>query len=246
MHTISVVGAKGGTAKSATAHALAHVLAASGLDITIVDADPQGSLTRRLGLNRAADPLTTDPATVDLERVPAATGRILLVPGGRALEGAGEPEVRAHFRRAVALGGDLVLVDTPPALGPLVRSAMAVSDLVLIPCAPGAESLDGVADMRAAAEDVHPGVLVRAFVVLAHRRSRILRWTQSTADLAFPGVLYRDLVVPYEVAAAEAGTLRLPVTASAPKSRAAAAYRTLAVRLATDLGLSLTITDAED
>lgn len=240
--TISIVGAKGGTAKSSTAHALAHVFAAAGLDVVLVDADPQGSLTRRLGLERATNPLATDPlAILPVDGGAGIASQITLFPGGRALEAADEDRFAAHLRRATGLGSDLVLVDTPPALGPIVRAAMSGSDLILVPCCPGAESLDGLADMRAAAHDVRPGVQVRAVMVLAHRRSNILRWTQTTAESLFPDTMYADVTIPFEVAAAEAGTLGMPVTASAPRSRAATAYRELTRRLSADLGLRVHI-----
>lgn len=81
--TISIVGAKGGTAKSSTAHALAHVFAAAGLDVVLVDADPQGSLTRRLGLERATNPLATDPlAILPVDGGAGIASQITLFPGG--------------------------------------------------------------------------------------------------------------------------------------------------------------------
>ncbi len=237
MSVISIIGAKGGTLKTSSAHALAHAITGSGVDVVLVDADPQASLTRRCGLERLADPLATDPVTIDAEETSGGRGRLVLLPGGRALEAADEARIAAHLRRAASLGGAVVIVDTPPALGPIVSAAMAMSHAILIPCTPGADSLDGLTDMVTAARGLNPGALVRAILVLVHRRSRILRWTQAAAERVLPGTVYPDLVVPYEVAGAEAGTLCLPVTASAPRSRTAAAYRSLARRLLTDLSL---------
>lgn len=241
---LAIVGAKGGTTKSSTTAALGHLFAAADNDIVLVDGDPQGSLTRRFGLSRVADPLSADPITLHLEGLPTSpgsTGRIRLLPGGRALEGAGEVEVREHLERAAVLGADLMLIDTPPTIGPMVRNAMALANLVIIPCTPGQESLDGFGDMRAVARGLNPslsGLSVRALLVLARRHTRILAWSEQAFAKAYPGSLYSGIVVPHEVAAAESGTLHVPVTISAPRSRSADAYQSLAQAIADDLDMS--------
>lgn len=234
---IAIVGAKGGTTKSSTTAALGHLFAAAGNDIVLVDGDPQGSLTRRFGLPRAAEPLSAAPITLHLEGL-TNPGSMRLLPGGRALESAGEVEIGEHLKRAYVLGADLMLIDTPPTIGPMVRNAMAVADLVVIPCTPGQESLDGYGDMRAVARELNPSLPVRALLVLARSRTRILAWSEQAFAEAYPGSLYSGIVVPHEVAAAESGTLHVPVTISAPKSRSADAYQSLAQAIATDLGLS--------
>lgn len=243
--TIAIVGAKGGTAKSSSAAALGHLYAAAGLDVLLVDADPQGSLTRRFALRRAATPLAAPPVALTLDGMAEDAGSLSLLPGGRALEAADEHRITAHLERAASLGTDLVLVDTPPALGPIVRAAMARADLVLVPCVPGEESLDGYGDMRTVAHALRPDVRVRAVLVLAHTRSRILRWSAAQLQAAYPDGLYADIVVPHEMAAAESGTLHLPVTLAAPRSRSAAAYRALARAVAADLALSVHVAEPE-
>jgi cellulose biosynthesis protein BcsQ len=131
----------------------------------------------------------------------------------------------------------VVLIDTPPTLGPIVRMAMKRSDLILVPCIPGQECLDGFADIRTTAATLSPDPAMRAFLVLTRDWYRICKWSQRAFADAFPGVLYPDVVVPIEVAAAEAGSLHQAVTASAPTSRTARAYRKLARSVATDVGL---------
>ncbi|HWV58637.1 MAG TPA: ParA family protein [Longimicrobiales bacterium] len=238
--TIAFVGAKGGTLKSSSVAAVGHLYAAAGLKVTLMDADPQGTLTRRCGLRRSPDPLGDDPVLLGLGTDLPATSRLCLLPGGRALEAADEYKIATHLDRARSGNADLVLVDTPPTLGPVVRASLRAADLVVVPSPPGLEALDGYGDIRAAAEALGHGVPIRAVVVLAHTRSRILRWTIDEFGRAFPGVLY-DVIVPIEMAAAEAGTMRQPVTHYAPRSRSAAAYRALARDMARDLNLGADI-----
>ena len=238
---ISLIGAKGGTLKTSTVASICHLFAVAGLNVTLLDADPQGTLTRRCGLKRSEYPLSADPQAVRLNGMPKTAGRIFLLPGGRSLEVADEEGITALIVRARSLGSDLVLVDTPPALGPVVRASIRAADLVVVPLPPGMEGVEGFGDVRAVAGSVAPETPVRAFIALAHLRSRILRWTLGNFHRTFPGVLYDDVVVPFEMAAVEARSLSLPVSASKPLSRSAGAYRALARAVAQDLGLDAQI-----
>lgn len=234
MRTIAVVGAKGGTTKSSSCLALGHLYAARGYTVAVVDGDPQGSITRTCGLSRVPDPLEADPVTVHL---PGAAERFQLLPGGRALEAADESQVEMHLDRAASLGAEVILVDTPPPLGPLVRATMRRADLILVPCCTGQESLDGFADVQAVAGSISPDLKIRAFFALTQSSYRVYKWTREAFGAAYPGALYPDLVVPYEVAAASAASLHLPVTAAAPRGRAAEAYGQLAKLVAEDVRL---------
>lgn len=227
----AIIGAKGGTGKTSSAVNLAHLLSRVGRTVVIVDADPQGSLTRRCGVDRVPDPLTAVPVEVPMaaEDAQFQAGRVVLMPGGRRMEHAVGDDVLHHLSRAQSLG-DLVIVDTPPAIGPIVCAAVLMADLVVIPTVPGQESLDGFADMRAVSLERSPATPVRAVLTMANPRSRLCRWSREAFDRYYPGHLF-DTIIPFEMAAAESGTLHMPVTLSAPKSRAACAYEHLAREL---------------
>lgn len=233
--TCAIIGAKGGTGKTSSTVNFAHLLTSYDRRVVIVDADPQGSLTRRCGIDRVPDPLSAVPVIIPMHRkaAPGPASEVLLMPGGRRLEHADESQLAAHFTRAKSLG-DLVLIDTPPAVGPIVLAAIRAADLVVVPTVPGAESLDGFADMNALAHDDNPTKCVRAVLTLANQVSRVFKWSTRAFDQLYPGVLYES-VIPFEMAAAESGTVRMPVTVSAPASRAESAYRRLAHEVFQDL-----------
>lgn len=233
--TVAVIGAKGGTTKTATAAALGHLFAQAGWSTLLVDLDPQGSLTRRFGRDRAADPLSAELDDLDLGDLPA--GQLRLMHGGRSLEGRSEEAIMAHLARPEAMGADVVVVDTPPALGPIVHAAFARADYILVPCVPGAESLDGFDDVQTAARVAGAGCAPRAVLSLTRPRTNVVRWTREAFTARLPGTLLEEVEIPHEVAAAEAAILRLPVTASAPESRSAAAYQRLAMVIAHALEL---------
>lgn len=244
-HTCAVVGAKGGTTKTSSVAALGHIFALSGFDTVLLDTDPQATLTRRFGAERVADPLSAEPLELPIARrsTSPCAGRLLLLPGGRRLELADELDVGAHILRARGLGA-VLLVDTPPTLGPIVRAALRAADLVVVPSTPGRESLDGFSDMLAVAQALDPTRRVRAVLTLANTVSRICRWSRNAFASKYAGSLY-DVVLPIEMAAAESGTLVLPVTMSAPRSRTADAYRRLAAAIAQDLALTTATIPAE-
>jgi chromosome partitioning protein len=77
--------------------------------VAVVDTDPQGSLAAWWNTRDAPIPLFT---SVAIARLPA--------------------HLRSSDRRQVAL----VVIDTPPALTNMIRAAIAVADLVLIPARP--------------------------------------------------------------------------------------------------------------
>jgi chromosome partitioning protein len=230
---LSVVGAKGGTLKSSTVAALADLASAAAWRVVMVDGDPQSDLTSRSGFARVADPLGAEPVVVAGGE---EGGGIRLLRGGRSLEAADLAAAAGHLARAAALGADLVLVDTPPALGPLTTAAIRASDLVLVPAVPGKESLEHIHDVLAVAR-VSGDPAVRVVLTLAHRRSQLVRWMREEVDALYPG-LRLEPVLPFEVAAGEAALYERPVTAYAPRSHNAAAYRALAAILLPHLGLA--------
>lgn len=231
---IALIGAKGGTYKTSTVSSLAHLLAVD-RRVLMVDLDPQGSLTRRSGMDRVANPLESPPVLVGAENG-GMDDHLWLMPGGRALEGASFDELAAHLDGCLDAGFDIVVIDTPPALGPAVLAAAEASDLVVVPAVPGEESLIGYGDMLQVIGNVAPGTPVRALLVQAHMQSNILKWAMVAFAGRYPGALFGP-VVPFEMAAAESGSLHVPVTASAPRSRSAEAYRQLASTIVRDLRL---------
>lgn len=233
---ICLVGAKGGTLKTASVAAIAHLGAKAGLSVLMVDADPQADLTSRSGHARVTDPLSEEPVEVSYADPKGARVMLRLLRGGRSLEGADLHAVSRHIARGGMLGADVVVVDTPPALGPITTAAIRHSDLVLVPAVPGRESLERINDVLAvAATNANPPV--RVLITLAVRRSNIFRWMCEEVDRLYPGRRIQH-VVPVEMAAGEAALYESPVTAFAPRSANALAFRGIAEEVWTALGLS--------
>lgn len=218
---VSFIGAKGGTLKTASAAAVAHVLARSGYRTIMIDLDPQGDLTTRSNFSRVVDPLTAEPVAVRFEGEPDLP--LWLLRGGRSMEAADLDAVRRHIARAEGLEPDVVLIDTPPALGPATRAAAAMAAFVVIPSEPGKESLMRAHDVISIATGDGRSPVIRILLTKANLQTNLYKWMVDNVDELYP-TLRTPIVVPNEVAAAESAVFDRPVTVSAPRSRSAMAY----------------------
>lgn len=125
---VVVANLKGGTAKSTSAAFLAHALAAMGLRVRMIDADPQGSTLRWQGLAEWSIPVLGLP-TSTLHR---------------QIWGVIDPA-----------SVDVVVVDTPPLEEQhgVVVSALRIATDVVIPMAPTMMELDRLGPVWRAIED---------------------------------------------------------------------------------------------
>lgn len=224
---LAFVGAKGGTLKTASVAAVSHVIAKVGLRVVMIDGDPQADLTSRSGFSRVADPLSADAMQVHYEGQPQMD--LWLLRGGRSMEGAHVEMMQQLIARASGLGADLVVIDTPPALGPITSTAIREAALVVIPAMPGKESLERAHDVITLAHSSGE-TPIRILLTLANTQSNLFRWMTQAVEEHYPGMLMKP-VVPFEMSAGEAALFEVPVTVSAPRSRSAEAYCDVAVEV---------------
>lgn len=231
---LAFVGAKGGTLKTASVAAVSHVIAAAGARVVMVDFDPQADLTSRSGFTRLADPLEAEPVRVHYRGEPELD--LWLLRGGRSLEGIDFDAARRHLARATRVDADVVVVDTPPALGPITTAVVREAALVIVPAAPGREGVERANDVLALAWAQPDPPEVRILLTMAHLRSNLFRWTRREVDRHYPR-LRLEPVVPFEMPAGESALFDRPVTASARKSRSALAYCEVAAEAGRLLGI---------
>ena len=148
---IAVVNQKGGVGKSTTVFNLGAGLAANGKKVLLVDVDPQGDLTKMLGLRKPNDlPLTLGNVMSNI--VSGVSGskhpEILhhhegfdFVPGNRSLSAVEVSLVNTMSRELVLRNVlnrlrnnyDYIFIDCMPSLGMLTINALTCADSVLIP-----------------------------------------------------------------------------------------------------------------
>lgn len=200
---ITVAQQKGGTGKTALTAHLAALWAAT-MRLTIIDTDPQRSLTRWHGL-RAARPKPPPPIVLET----LSGWRV-----GGALD---------RWRREA----EIILVDTPPQIETEVRAAVRAADLVLIPLLPSPPDLWAAeATLALAAAERRPVRLVfnRAPVISRLR-------AQLGAEIARRGLALAAAALGNRQAFAVAFAAGLGVTEAAPRSPAAVETAALASEL---------------
>lgn len=151
---------KGGVGKTSHALHLSHYAAREGFRVLVVDLDPQATLTTAFGLvpglNVEADgdigpSLTTDPELIRQNIKRTRWNEIDLVPAQLSLQYTDWqmlqarddsqhlgplPQRLSHALERIADRYDLIVMDTPPALGMLSLNAIAAADMILMPITP--------------------------------------------------------------------------------------------------------------
>ncbi len=122
---IAFLNQKGGVGKTTLAIHTAATFARADRDVVLVDADPQGSALDWVEARRRR----LEGASVDGARADDAADPLFSVIGMP------KPVIHKQLPR-IAAGCDLVVIDGPPSLEDISRSAMFAADLVLIPVQP--------------------------------------------------------------------------------------------------------------
>ena len=242
---LAVANQKGGVAKTTTVVNLAAALVATGERVLVVDLDAQACATFSLGLDpedldaatansllrgegaapilRTPDGIDLLPATIDL----AAADHVLATQHGR------EYVVR-DLLTDLQESYDWILLDCSPSLGILTVAALTAADEVLIPLQCETLSHRGVGQLMETVADVqrltNPGLRVAGLLPTLFDA----RTTHARAVLADLASRYNVRVfspITRSVRFAEAPAAGRSILATAPSSRGAKDYRTLAAEL---------------
>ena len=242
----AVANQKGGVGKTSTTVNLAAALAAEGRRVLVVDLDQQANATVALGLSKELRPSTYEvlsgETTVAEAAVPSAStaGSLMVVPASRDLAGAavelpGLPEPNFQLSRQMAGVSetyDTVLIDCPPALGPVTVNALVAADRVIVPVQAEYLALEGLVEfldtLSTVRREMNPSLELAGVVVTMHdERTRLAQDVERELRDHFSETVFRT-VIPRTVRIAEAPSYGIPVTEYAPGSRGAQAYLALA------------------
>ncbi len=196
-----VANQKGGCGKTTTAVNLAGAFSHRGMDVLLVDSDPQGSAMKWRGL-------ATDSFPVGVIALPM-------------------PILDQEIPK-LAKKYDLVVVDTPPGMENITRSALVVADLAIIPLQPSPLDLWSGTDIVALvrrAQQINPRLVIR---LLLNRKVQGTRLSRESEDALkeFPFPLF-ETSIHQRIALAEAVTAGRTILDFFPDGPSASEYRAL-------------------
>lgn len=243
---LTVANQKGGVGKTTTTVNIAAALALSGLQVLVVDLDPQGNASTALGIDHHTEVPSVYDALVDGRPLAEIVADCPTVPGLHCipatidLAGA-EIElvslVARETRLARALTAylttpgvevDYVLIDCPPSLGLLTVNAFVAATEVFIPIQCEYYALEGLSQLLKNIElirsHLNPELHVSTILLtMFDGRTRLSAQVADEVRAHFPDQVLRT-TVPRSVRVSEAPSFGETVLTYDPSSSGALAY----------------------
>ena len=250
---ITIANQKGGVGKTTTTVNLAASLAKKDKKVLIVDADPQTNATTSLGFNRndyeyniyhvligikKISDVILATKVKNLDIVPANIG---LVGVEREFYNSGKANRELLLKEALEPIKDIydyIIVDSPPALGPITINALGAADSVIIPIQCEFFALEGLAQLlntiNLLKKSINPKLTIKGFLpTMYSRQNNLSRQVLDDLSYHFKDKLFVDkknefIIVPRNIKIAESPSFGQSVIEYAYSSKGAVAYINLA------------------
>jgi len=247
---IGVANQKGGVGKTTSAVNLAMALAQHGLQVLLVDLDPQGNASTALGVEHGAGTpsiydvllggVTLHEVAVPVELAPS----LRCVPAtidlaGADIELASQVAREYRLKRAIAEYQEpveYILIDCPPTLGLLTLNALVGAEEILIPIQCEYYALEGLAQLLNTIELVRSQLnatleVSTVLLTMYDSRTRLADQVADEVRQHFGDKVIKS-VIPRKIRVSEAPGYGQTVITYDPGSRGAVSYLDAARELA--------------
>jgi chromosome partitioning protein len=252
IEVIAIANQKGGVGKTTTAVNLSAALALEGKRVLLIDADPQANATTSLGFHRDTyeyniyhvmlGTKSLDDIILDTE-----IDTLKIAPSNIGLVGIEKEFYKNNKDRELVLKRNIdeikdqyvyVLIDSPPALGPITINTLSAANSVIIPIQCEFFALEGLAQLlntiKLVRQTVNRQLDIKGFLPTMYSSQNNLA-KQVFADLAkhFESKLFKLLngsyvVIPRNVKLAESPSFGKPIMLYDPSASGTKAYINLA------------------
>lgn len=250
--TIVIVNQKGGVGKTTTAVNIASALARGGLNVLLMDLDPQGNASTALGVRHQSgvpgtyEVLLQQATIAEVLQASPESERLAVVPATIDLAGAEielVPQVarEQRLRKAVTTHlasqeVDYVIFDCPPSLGLLTLNALVAANEILMPIQCEYYALEGVSHLLRTIDivrdELNPTLEVGTVLLTMYdARTKLSAQVGAQVREYFPDQTLLTLI-PRSVRLSEAPSYGQTILGYDPQSVGAKAYRRAAQEIA--------------
>lgn len=254
---VTIANQKGGVGKTTTTVNVGAALAQAGLQVLVIDTDPQGNASTALGVPH--DPSVASIYDVLLEGRPISevvqpcpeVENLLVVPANIDLAGAEielvstvsrETRLREALTQWIAerndqgLRTDYVLIDCPPSLGLLTINAFTAANEVLIPIQCEYYALEGLSQLLKNIELIQQGLnptlhVSTILLTMYDGRTKLSLQVADEVRSHFPEQVL-EATIPRTVRIAEAPSFGETVITYDPNGTGSLSYREAAAEMA--------------
>jgi len=249
---ITIANQKGGVGKTTTAVNLSAALALENKKVLLIDADPQANATTSLGFHRDTYDYniyhvmlgTKDLADIILN---SEIENLKVAPSNIGLVGIEKEFYKNNKDRELVLKRkidlikddyDYIIIDSPPALGPITINTLSAAHSVIIPIQCEFFALEGLAQLlntiKLVRQTINRQLNIKGFLPTMYSGQNNLS-KQVFADLAqhFESKLFKInndsyVVIPRNIKLAESPSFGKPIMLYDPSASGTKAYTNLA------------------